>query len=102
MQFSTKAEYGLRAMVVLARKYPEKMSIADISNEEEISVKYLEQIIQELRKNNLVKSLKGKSGGYVLSKDPKEISAADIIEPLEGKFTETKCLSDECRDKNCA
>ncbi|MFC1608567.1 RrF2 family transcriptional regulator [Patescibacteria group bacterium] len=101
MQFSTKTEYGLRAMVVLAEKYPETNSIAEISEQEGISQKYLERIIQELRKSDLVVSFKGKSGGYVLSRNPREIRVSEIVESLEGSLDETKCTSKECASKKC-
>lgn len=102
MQFSTKAEYGLRAMVCLARAYPAQKNITEISEEENISSKYLETLIGKLRKNNLVKSQKGKSGGYTLIKNPKNISAGEIIEILEGPIV-SKCDGNNClKAKICA
>ena len=71
MKFSTRAEYGLKAMVNLAKCYPAQKNIKEICREENVSVKYLERLVGELRKNNLVKSQKGKSGGYTLSKKTK-------------------------------
>jgi Rrf2 family protein len=102
MKFSTKAEYGLRAMVILARDYPHLKSIADISQEEKISAKYLEQIFAKLKKAALINSYKGKSGGYVLGDDPKNITVGAIIEILEGKIEPTKCYSLECKRNQCA
>ncbi|MFZ2188164.1 MAG: Rrf2 family transcriptional regulator [Candidatus Moraniibacteriota bacterium] len=102
MQFSTKAEYGLRAMVALARAYPAQKNITEISQEENISAKYLETLIGKLRKNNLVKSQKGKSGGYTLIKNPKNISAGEIIEIMEGPIV-SKCDGSNCmKAKVCA
>ncbi|PIP27983.1 MAG: transcriptional regulator [Candidatus Moranbacteria bacterium CG23_combo_of_CG06-09_8_20_14_all_35_22] len=95
LNFSTKGEYGLRAMVNLAHNYPQIRNIKKISNEEKISTKYLERLISDLRKNNLVKSIKGKNGGYVLAKKPKEISAGEIIEIMEGPMT-AKCQGIHC------
>ena len=88
-------------MVVLAKSYPETKNIPEISAQENISPKYLEQLMRELKKNNLVESKKGKSGGYALSKRPSEISTADIIETLEGSITPMKCNSKECQGKVC-
>lgn len=102
MQFSTKAEYGLRAMVALARSYPAQKNITEISEQENISAKYLETLIGMLRKNNLVRSQKGKSGGYTLIKNPKSISAGEIIEIMEGPII-SKCVGNNCRKaKLCA
>lgn len=102
MQFSTKAEYGLRAMVNLARAYPNQKNIPEISEEESISAKYLETLIGKLRKNNLVKSQKGKSGGYTLIKNPQKISAGEIIEIMEGPII-SKCAGNNClKAKICA
>ncbi|MFZ2226625.1 MAG: Rrf2 family transcriptional regulator [Candidatus Moraniibacteriota bacterium] len=102
MHFSTKAEYGLRAMVCLARAYPGQKNITEISQEENISAKYLETLIGRLRKNSLVKSQKGKSGGYTLIKNPKNISAGEIIEIMEGPIV-SKCDGSNCmKAKVCA
>ena len=102
MKFSTKAEYGLRAMVVLARDYPYLKSIAEISFEENISAKYLEQIFIKLKKAAIVVSQKGKSGGYTLTREPRQITVGDIVEILEGKIEPTKCYSAECKNNQCA
>lgn len=102
MNFSTRAEYGLRAMTVLAQNYPNTLSITEISEKENISQKYLEQLMSELRKNDLVQSHKGKGGGYMLSKKPSSIFAGEIIEALEGKIEPVKCQSEQCQKKNCA
>lgn len=101
MKFSTKAEYGLRATVYLAKNYPYLRSIQEISSEEKISAKYLEQIFNSLRRAKLVLSQKGKSGGYTLSRDPKEIRVGEIVETLEGKIEPTKCNSLACKNSNC-
>jgi Rrf2 family protein len=101
MKFSTKGEYGLRLAVNLGKNYPQRKSVGDISAEENISLKYLERLIGELRKNNLVESLKGKNGGYILTKDPKEIPVGEVIEIMEGPLT-SKCANTNCGHiKNC-
>jgi Rrf2 family transcriptional regulator, cysteine metabolism repressor len=96
MQFSTRAEYGLKAIVNLAKCYPEQKNIKTISKEEGISVKYLERLVNELRKKNMVKSQKGKSGGYTLAKNPKLIRVGEIIETLEGSISPMKCFGKKC------
>ena len=96
MRFSTRAEYGLKAIVNLAQCYPKQKNIKTISKEEGISVKYLERLVNELRKNNLVKSQLGKSGGYTLAKNPKLIRVGEIIEILEGSISPMKCFGKKC------
>ena len=102
MKFSTKGEYGLRLAVNLGRHYPVITSVGDISIEENISLKYLERLIGELRKNNIVKSFQGKDGGYVLAREPKKITAGEIIEIMEGLLT-AKCVGTTCQHvKKCS
>lgn len=102
VHFSTKAEYGLRAMVNLARAYPTQKNITEISQEENISAKYLETLIGKLRKNNLLKSQKGKNGGYVLFENPRKIMVGEIIEVMEGPLV-SKCDGSGCAQmKKCA
>lgn len=103
MRFSTRAGYGLRAMVNLAKNYPKQKSIHEISKEEGISLKYLEQLFRTLKKNNLVKSQKGREGGYALSRNPKIIRVGEIIETLEGPIAPMECASGKCDIKcSCA
>jgi Rrf2 family transcriptional regulator, cysteine metabolism repressor len=101
MQFSTKAEYGLRAVIVLAKAYPKLRSVNEISREENISAKYLEQLFGTLKQNDIILSYKGKSGGYTLSKSPSKMSVAEIIETLEGSLEPMKCQSSECINAKC-
>lgn len=102
MKFSTRAEYGLKAMANLAKSFPEKKSLLLISREEKISQKYLERLIQTLRKNHLVKSYKGQSGGYALFRNPKLIKAGEIIEVLEGTIAPMECSDHACSLCHCS
>jgi Rrf2 family protein len=103
MKFSTRAGYGLRAMVNLARNYPQQKSLQEISKKEGISLKYLEQLFRALKKNKLVVSQKGREGGYVLAKNPKLIKVGEIIEILEGLIVPMECASGKCNVKcSCA
>lgn len=96
MKFSTKATYGLRAMIRLAKyKAGESVSLSSIAKAENISQKYLERLFSELKKANLVKAEKGVSGGYKLLKDPAEINVLDIINALEGNISPFHCNSEE-------
>ena len=101
MKFSTRAEYGLRATVYLAKNYPYLRSINEKSDEEHISAKYLEQIFNSLRRAEIILSQKGKSGGYTLARDPKEIKVGEIVETLEGKIEPSKCNSPACKNSGC-
>lgn len=81
---STKSKYGIRALLYMAIKGMEtKISIKEIAEEENISGRYLEQIFSVLKQGNIVKSVKGASGGYIFSRDIKEITIKELIELLE-------------------
>ena len=94
MKLSTKGRYGLRAMIDLAR-YSEKepVSIGSVAARQEISERYLEQLVALLKKAGLVKSIRGASGGYVLAKAPEKISVGDILRALEGSLEPVKCAA---------
>ena len=93
MTISKKVQYGLRAMVFLARNYRNKkfFSIKAISEKEKIPFSFLEKIIEKLEKSKLVKAKKGVQGGYVLSKPLARINVRDIIFALEGKVQLVDC-----------
>jgi Rrf2 family protein len=95
MKFSTKTTYGLRSMAVLAKSYPKNISLTKISEQESISVKYLEQIFSKLKKSNLVESEKGMAGGYKLPLSPDKISVYDIVNSLEGNLSPFHCLDNQ-------
>lgn len=96
MQFSTRGEYSLRAAVNLAGCYPVKKNLKLISKEEGISVKYLERLMNELRRSNIVRSIRGKNGGYILNCNPKDIKVGEIIESAEGPVL-VKCYGTKCK-----
>ena len=96
MQFSTRAEYGLRAIVSLAKTYPKQKNLQEISREEKISMKYLERLFVALKRGKLITSTKGKYGGYTLAKNPKQMNAGEIIETLEGTIAPMKCAETKC------
>ena len=86
MQISKKTQYGLRAMVYLA-KTKKVTSLKNISENEGIPFDFLEKIMSELEKRKLVKGKKGIQGGYILSVKPNKITAKDIVETLEKTIT---------------
>ena len=108
---SKKTKYGLKALVHISKKEPgEKVAISDIAKAENISQKFLEAILLDLRKNGVLGSKKGKGGGYYLLKDPAEIQMAPIIRILEGPIAWLPCVSlnyyekcDDCTsEKECS
>ena len=96
MKLSTKGRYGLKAMFELALNYGEEpISIKYISEKQNVSERYLEQIFSKLKKADLVKSIRGAQGGYFLARRPDEISVGDILNVLEGPITISDCLKEE-------
>lgn len=86
---SKKTIYGLQAVILLAKRFETgPVLITDLAKEGRIPKKFLEAILLELRKNGILKSKKGKGGGYVLGKYPQNISVGDIIRTLDGSFSE--------------
>ncbi len=95
MKISTKIRYGARAMLELACHYGEgPIELREIARRENISLKYLEQVIVPLRTAGLVKSARGSKGGYSLAKHPSEIHLKDLVEILDGPLNLMECLSD--------
>ena len=92
MRLSTKGRYGLKAIIDLAIHSSEApVSIHSISVRQEISERYLEQIIAKLKKADLVVSVRGVSGGYQLAKPAEEISVGDVLYALEGDLNPVDC-----------
>jgi Rrf2 family protein len=95
MKISTKIRYGARAMLELAYHYGEgPIELKEIAKKENISLKYLEQVINPLRAVGLVKAVRGAKGGYSLAKPPSEICLYDVVETLEGPLNLLECLRD--------
>ena len=96
MQISTKGRYALRLMLDLAvHNTGELVKIKDISARENISEKYLEQIISSLKKAGYVKSLRGAQGGYMLAREPETYTVGTILRLTEGSMKQVACLEDE-------
>ena len=95
MKISTKIRYGARALLELASHYGEgPIELKEIAKKENISLKYLEQVIIPFRTAGLVKSVRGFKGGYSLAKPPSEICLNDVVEILEGPVNLIECLKD--------
>lgn len=97
IRLSTKGRYGTRLMLNLAQHHgsgTRAIILKDISNEEGISIRYLEQIIIPLKINRLVKSIRGAGGGYILGRDPADIKLSEILHALEGNCCLVECAED--------
>jgi len=96
MKISTKGRYALRLMLDLAVNYTgEYISIKSIATRQEISEKYLEQIITQLNRAGYVKSVRGAQGGYMLAKDPSDYTVGMILRLLEGSLAPVSCLEED-------
>jgi Rrf2 family protein len=96
MMFSTKAEYGVRVMVELARRggiAAEPVPLAEIAEHDGMPLAYLEHLVARLRKAGLVDSRRGSRGGYLLARSPTEITMAEVVEALEGSIAPIECIS---------
>ena len=94
MMFSTKAEYGVRVMVDLARRGgAEPVALAEIAEAEGLPLAYLEHLVARLRRAGLVESRRGAHGGYLLAREPAEITMAEVVEALEGRIAPIECIS---------
>ena len=95
MRLSTRGRYGTRLMVDLAQHYADgPIPLAEIAKRQDLSAKYLEQLIILLKGTGLIRSTRGRRGGYMLSRRPDEINLGEIIETLEGRLAIVDCVAD--------
>ncbi len=101
MMFSTKAEYGVRVMVELARRAGETtdgseqvVPLAEIAEHDGMPLAYLEHLVARLRKAGLVDSRRGSRGGYLLARPAEQIAMAEVVEALEGTIAPIECISE--------
>src|ERR1700690_799768 len=95
MMFSTKAEYGVRVMVELARRAGEDpIPLTEIAEHDGLPLAYLEHLVARWRKAGLVDSRRGSRGGYLLARSPTEITMAEVVEALEGSIAPIECISE--------
>jgi Rrf2 family protein len=94
MMFSTKAEYGVRVMVELARRGSDApVPLTEIADHEGLPLAYLEHLVARLRRAGLVDSRRGAHGGYLLARDATQITMAEVVEALEGAIAPVECIS---------
>ena len=104
---SKKSKYALKALTILAKEYGQgPVLISDIAQREDISRKFLEIILLELKNAGMLQSRKGKGGGYSLGRPPRQISLGHVIRVLDGPLAPLPCVSKtayvrcrECRDE---
>ncbi|MGO9488377.1 MAG: RrF2 family transcriptional regulator [Solirubrobacteraceae bacterium] len=98
MMFSTKAEYGVRVMVELARRSGgeggQPVPLAEIAAHDGLPLAYLEHLVARLRKAGLVDSRRGSRGGYLLARPAAQITMAEVVEALEGSIAPIECISE--------
>ncbi len=95
MLISTKGRYALRVLLDLAEHQSEGyVPLKEIAGRQEISEKYLEIIVKELVRNNVVSGVRGKGGGYRLCRPPEQINLGDVLKFMEGTLSPVACLED--------
>ena len=101
MKLTSKGRYAVMALVDLARfDNINPVSLRDISLRQGISLDYLEQIFSKLKKNEIVKSIRGNQGGYVLNKNPNDIKLTNIFHAVDEKVKTVQCKKDSKRGCN--
>ena len=96
MKLSTRTRYGIRAILELAENYGNgPLQLRIIARNQEVSVKYLEQLMAILKSAGIVRSVRGSKGGYILAKSPDQIKVSDCFICLEGPVITTECVEDE-------
>lgn len=96
MKISTKGRYAVRLMLDIAQhSNGENVSLKDVSKRQNISLKYLEQIVNMLCKSGFLKSQRGSQGGYKMLRAPEEYTVGDILRVTEGEMAPVSCLEDE-------
>jgi len=106
MRLTTKGEYAVRSVInLLSNPANGPVRIRDIADSEGISKAYIEQLFNRLRKDGLIKSVRGPAGGYILAKKPEKITIGDIIRSVEGPIFLTLCSSGKTgccdRERSC-
>ncbi len=109
MKFGVGVDYSLKALLVLAERYPtaQPLRVEEIAAREGVPENYLRRLLIELKRAGLVASQKGPSGGYMLARSPAKITMDDVVQIIEGDYVPVECLEDgvnsPCRrDESCA
>jgi Rrf2 family protein len=96
VKLSVKSDYAARAVIGLARRYPTgaAMKVEELAAENNVPANYLVQILIELKARHIVKSVRGKEGGYLLARPPAEITLGDVLRCVHGQVFDPPALSD--------
>jgi len=95
MRVTAKGEYATQAVLHLSLQYPEVVTIHEIAQRHHIPLKYLEQILLELKRGGILESRRGVRGGYTLARPPEEISVGAVLRVVDGAFAESSCVHNE-------
>ncbi|HVB82986.1 MAG TPA: Rrf2 family transcriptional regulator [Candidatus Binataceae bacterium] len=108
MKFGVGVDYSLKALLMLADRYPsaQPLRVEEIAAVQGVPENYLRRLLIELKRGGLVLSQKGPSGGYMLARSPARITMADVVEIIEGDYTPVECLENGAnsfcpRDSGC-
>jgi len=96
MKFGVGVDYSLKALLMLADRYPsaQPLRVEEIAAVQRVPENYLRRLLIELKRGGLVLSQKGPNGGYMLARPPARITMADVVEIIEGDYTPVECLED--------
>jgi len=96
MKFGVGVDYSLKALLMLADRYPsaQPLRVEEIAAAQGVPENYLRRLLIELKRGGLVLSQKGPSGGYMLARPPARITMADVVEIIEGDYTPVECLEE--------
>jgi Rrf2 family protein len=101
MRLTARSEYGMLALIDLAEAYGERpLSVREMAEERDLPTPFLEQLFAALRRAGLVTGIRGPHGGFTLARDPKSITALDIVEALEGEVAPTVCAQQGACDRS--
>lgn len=102
MKVSARGEYGVRAMVALAKNHGQgPMSIAAMAKASSVPMPYLEQLIGPLRRAGLVESKRGARGGYQLTRHPRDVGVGEVYRIMEGPIAPMECVSEDVSEQTC-
>lgn len=103
MRVGSRADYGLRAVVYLASlpDLDEPQQISVIAKRQQIPEDYLRQLLTHLKAAGVVRSVRGPHGGYMLAREPSEITMGEVVEVLEGPPERMRCNFNDCGDPRC-
>jgi Rrf2 family cysteine metabolism transcriptional repressor len=95
MRVTAKGEYATQAVLYLALQYPGVLTIHEIAQRHHIPLKYLEQVLLELKRGGILESRRGVNGGYTLARVPEKISVGEVLRIVDGAFAESSCIHNE-------